>query len=50
MPDYEELYHLMVNASEDALSAIDARNYGQAAQILQAAELEAEERIISEKE
>ena len=50
MEDYKSLYHLMVNASEDALAAIAAQNYGQAAQILQSAELTAEERILAANE
>jgi len=47
MPNYEELYHLMINASEDALAALAEQNYGEAARILKAAELRAEEQYVS---
>ena len=43
MPDYEYLYHLMVNASEDALAALEAGNVWDAKQILTDAELRSEE-------
>ena len=48
MLNYAELYHLMVNASEDAIAAIDKQNYGQAREILIAAEQEAEERYLQQ--
>ena len=48
--NYKELYHLMVNASEDALAAIEKQNFGQAREILIAAEQEAEERYLLQTE
>ncbi|WP_303841712.1 hypothetical protein [Selenomonas ruminantium] len=48
MPDYEKLYHLMVNASEDALAALENANIWDAKRILITAEREAEERYIEE--
>ena len=50
MVNYAELYYLMVGAAEDAISAIDAQNYGTAKQILIRAEREAEERYIDTTE
>ena len=50
MPDYETLYHLMVNASEDALKAMEKGAYAHAREILIAAEQEAEERYLKETE
>ena len=47
MPDYEKLYHLMVNASEDALQAMEAGNFARAREILIDAELAAEERYLN---
>ena len=41
--DYEKLYHLMVNASEQAIEAMERQNYGLARDILIAAEQAAEE-------
>ena len=46
MVDYEKLYHLMVDAAENAIGAINAQNYGEARSILIHAEREAEERYI----
>ena len=46
MVNYEQLYHLMVNASEDALAAMEQQNYGTAREILIAAECRAEELYI----
>ena len=46
MVNYEQLYHLMVNASEDALAAMEQQNYGTAREILVAAECRAEELYI----
>ena len=48
MPDYEKLYHMMVNASEDALAALEAGDPGKARRILIDAELRAEERYLEE--
>lgn len=50
MPDYEKLYHLMVNASEDALSALESGNVWDAKRILTDAERAAEEQYIHESE
>ena len=46
MIDYAKLYHLMVDAAETAISAIDAQNYGTARELLIRAEREAEEHYI----
>ena len=46
MVDYAKLYHLMVNAAESAIGAINTQNYGMAKEILIRAEREAEERYI----
>ena len=48
MPNYEQLYHLMVNASEDALAALESGNVWDAKRILIAAEQRAEEKYIEE--
>ena len=45
--DYEQLYHMMVNAMERAIEAIDEQNYGLAKNTLIQAELAAEEKYIS---
>lgn len=50
MVGYAELYHLMVDAAENAISAIKAQNYGMAKNILIHAEREAEERYIETAE
>lgn len=46
MIDYEKLYHIMVDASEKAIEAIDNQNYGLAKQLLIHAEQKAEDRYI----
>ena len=46
VPDYEKLYHLMVNASEDALAALEAGNPARAREILISAEQRAEDAYI----
>ena len=43
MPDYEMLYHLMVNASEKAIAALEAGNVWDAKRILILAEQQAED-------
>jgi hypothetical protein len=43
MPDYEKLYHLMVNAAEDAIAALESANVWDARRILIEAERRAEE-------
>jgi len=50
MPDYEKLYHLMVNASEDALAALETGNIWDAKRILIEAEQRAEELYIQSAE
>ena len=46
MPDYEKLYHLMLNASEDALSALEAGNPDWARLALLEAEQKAEDMYV----
>lgn len=46
MPDYAKLYHLMVNAAEDALAALENANIWDAKRILIEAEQRAEELYI----
>lgn len=48
MPDYEAMYHRMVNASEDALRALEAVESERTRAILIEAELLAEEQYIRE--
>lgn len=48
MVDYAELYHLMVNASEDAIAAIERGEVLRARAILIAAEQKAEERYLQQ--
>jgi len=50
MPDYEKLYHLMVNAAEDALAALEAANVWDAKRILIDAEQRAEELYLQSAE
>ena len=40
--DYAKIYHIMVDASEKAISAIDHKNYGEAREILVMGEIQAE--------
>ena len=47
MMNYQQLYHLMVNASEQALAALEAQTPEEARAILIAAEREAEEQVLS---
>ena len=47
MANYRQLYHLMVNASENALAALESGNPLLARKILIDAEQEAEERVLS---
>ena len=46
MVDYKELYHIMVNAAEDALAAMERGNVWDARRILIDGEQRAEERFI----
>ena len=48
--DYEVLYHLMVDASERAIEAIERQNCGTAKDILIQAQQDAEELYISANE
>ena len=47
MPDYEYLYHLMVAASEDAITAMEGGNVWDAKRILISAEQRAEEAYLT---
>ena len=47
MPNYKELYILMLDASERAIEEIENQNYGAAKEILVTAEQECEEIYIS---
>ena len=47
MPDYETLYHWMVNAAEDALSALESGNVWDAKRLLIDAERRAEDAVLS---
>ena len=49
MENYQKLYARMVDASEQAISEIEAMNFGAAKEILIAAERECEELYISEE-
>ena len=46
--DYQKLYTRMFNAATDALTALEELNVGRAKEILRQAQIEAEERYISE--
>ena len=46
--DFEPLYHILLNASEDAIAAIEAQNYGLAKEILIRAEQRAEEEYLKQ--
>ncbi len=48
MPNYDQLYHLMLNASEDALTALERGNVWDAKRILIAAEQQAEEQYMED--
>lgn len=50
MPDYERMYHLMLNAAEDALLELDKGNAENAQRILTDAERRAEEIYIDTAE
>lgn len=43
---YQEMYTHLFNAVTDALAAMEARNYGQAEQLLRQAQLWTEERYL----
>ena len=44
---YKEMYLMLFNAITDALRALKAQNFGQAAEVLEVAQQKAEERYIS---
>lgn len=50
MPDYAKLYHMMVNASEDAIAALEKGDAQEAKRILIDAEQRAEELYLEESE
>lgn len=43
MKTYEKMYYHLFNAVTDALNALEQKNYGQAEEILKAAQQESEE-------
>ena len=43
MPDYEKMYHLLFNAITDALTQLEAQNYGDVKDALISAQQKAEE-------
>lgn len=46
MPNYKELYFKLFSAAADAVEAIEAMNFGQAKEVLIAAQQEAEEQCM----
>lgn len=48
MPDYQKLYTLLFNAITDALTALDAQNFGTAKDGLIRAQQQAEERYLED--
>ena len=47
MPDYKKMYHLLFNAITDALTQLEAQNYGNAKDALISAQQKAEEIYIT---
>ena len=47
MPDYEKMYHLLFNAITDALTQLEAQNYGDVKDALIFAQQKAEEIYIT---
>ena len=47
MPDYEKMYHLLFNAITDALTQLEAQNYGDVKDALIYAKQKAEEIYIT---
>ena len=47
MPDYEKMYHLLFNAITDALTQMEAQNYGDFKDALISAQQKAEEIYIT---
>ncbi len=50
MVDYKKIYHLLFNTMTDALEKIDDQNYGDARDILIAAQQKAEEIYINSED
>jgi len=50
MMDFQHLYHILLNASEDAIAQIEQQNYGLAKEILIRAEQQAEEEYLQQGE
>ena len=48
--DFQRLYHILLNASEDAIAQIEQQNYGLAKEILIRAEQQAEEEYLQQGE
>lgn len=46
MPNYEELYHMMIHASEAAIAALETGNVWDARRILIEAEQDAEDQYV----
>ena len=49
MPDYEKMYHLLFNAITDALTQLEAQNYGDVKDALISAQQKAEEIYITQR-
>lgn len=47
MPDYEKMYHLLFNVITDALTQLEAQNYGNVKDALISAQQKAEEIYIT---
>ena len=47
MPDYEKMYHLLFNAITDALTQLEAQNYGDVKDALISAQQKAEDLYIT---
>lgn len=50
MPDYERLYHMLFAAADDAASALEAQDYGEARRILVGVLQDCEEQVVSGEE
>lgn len=50
MPDYKTMYLHLFNQITDAISALNALNFGQTQEILKRAQIEAEEQYVSEED
>lgn len=47
---YKQLYHIIFNAMTDTIEALEAQNYGHAAEIMKQAQQEAEKRFLEAEE